>query len=82
MPLLSTLQRMIFTSTVGRSLASVATDPMRFTTGIPPQTRPKMVCFPSSQGVGASVMKNCRVVHQIHVSAESQHLPISQLSLT
>lgn len=26
---------------------------------MPPATRPKMVCLPSSQGVGARVMKNC-----------------------
>ena len=36
-----------------RTLPSFATFPMCAL------TRPKMVCFPSSHGVGASVMKNC-----------------------
>ena len=37
----------------------VATLPILFTMPMPLQTRPNMVCLPSSQGVTASVMKNC-----------------------
>lgn len=44
----------------GLSFLSVCTMPRRFITPIPVHTRPKMVCLPSSQGVGARVMKNCR----------------------
>ena len=43
---------------VGRSCASVATAPILLTTSIPAQTRPKIVCLPSRNGAGASVMKN------------------------
>lgn len=42
-------------------MLSVCTLPSRLTTCMPDVTRPKMVCFPSSQGVGASVTKNCGV---------------------
>lgn len=45
------------TSSMGLSCASVLTSPIRCTIFIPEVTRPKMVCFPSSQGVGARVMK-------------------------
>ena len=38
---------MMRTSTVGRSSRSVATSPMRFSTPIPPHTRPNTVCFPA-----------------------------------
>ena len=48
------------TAEVGRSALSVCTLPNRLTTSIPAHTRPKMVCFPSRWGVGASVTKNCR----------------------
>ena len=41
-----------------RSLPSVPTTPSRCTTFIPFETRPKIVCLPSRNGVGASVMKN------------------------
>lgn len=48
----------ILSSSVGLSDLSVSINPIRCTTRIPVLTRPKMVCFPSSQGVGPSVMKN------------------------
>ena len=48
----------ILTAVVGRSLASVCTLPRRLTTPMPAHTRPKMVCLPSRNGVGARVMKN------------------------
>lgn len=48
---------MMDTSSMGLSCASVLTSPIRCTILIPEVTRPKMVCFPSSQGVGARVMK-------------------------
>lgn len=51
--------RMILTSVVGRSIALVCTFPMALILSMPEHTRPKMVCLPSSHGVGASVMKNC-----------------------
>jgi hypothetical protein len=41
-----------------RSFPSVPTTPSRWTTFIPFETRPKIVCLPSRKGVGASVMKN------------------------
>ena len=49
----------ILISVVGLSFAPVGTAPMRLTASMPALTLPKMVCFPSSHGVGASVMKNC-----------------------
>lgn len=49
----------ILSSSTGLSSAPVGTSPMRFTIAMPFLTRPKMVCLPSSHGVGASVMKNC-----------------------
>jgi hypothetical protein len=53
----STLRaRRILTSVVGRSVASVCTFPSRLTTAMPLQMRPKIVCLPSSHGVGARVM--------------------------
>lgn len=55
----SAVARNTRTSVVGLSCASVWMLPSRFTTLIPEHTRPKMVCLPSSQGVGANVMKNC-----------------------
>lgn len=45
-------------SSTGRSVASVLTLPIRSMMPIPEDTRPKIVCLPSSQGVGARVMKN------------------------
>lgn len=48
----------ILTSSTGLSSAPVFTNPILLTTPIPLVTRPKIVCFPSSHGVGASVMKN------------------------
>lgn len=56
----------ILTSVVGRSVASVCTLPSRLMVLIPPHTRPKMVCLPSSQGVGARVMKNWQQTHAQH----------------
>lgn len=53
------------TSVVGRSRASVCTFPSLLTTPMPEQTRPKIVCLPSSHGVGASVMKNCTYQCQV-----------------
>jgi len=50
--------RTILISFSGLSCASVCTLPRRLTTSIPEHTRPKMVCFPSSHGVGARLMKN------------------------
>ena len=47
------------TASTGRSLASVRATPIRFTTFMPDEMRPKTVCFPSRKGVGANVMKNC-----------------------
>ena len=35
-------------------------------TPMPEQTRPKIVCLPSSHGVGASVMKNCKCQGQVN----------------
>ena len=40
-------------------MTHTGTNPMRLTTRIPDETRPKMVCFPSRKGVGARVTKNC-----------------------
>jgi hypothetical protein len=54
----STRARMILTASLGRSLPSVATSPILFTTLMPSETRPKMVCLLSNHGVGANVMKN------------------------
>ena len=48
----------ILTSSTGLSSAPVLTNPILFTTPIPLVTRPKIVCFPSSHGVGANVIKN------------------------
>ena len=48
----------MLTSSTGLSSLSVLTKPSFFTTCMPLFTRPKMVCLPSNQGVGASVMKN------------------------
>jgi hypothetical protein len=52
--------RRILTSVVGRSLASVCTLPRRLMTLMPLHTLPKIVCLPSSHGVGARVTKNCK----------------------
>lgn len=55
---------------IGRSAASVWTLPSCFTTPMPLQTRPKMVCFPSRWGWGASVIKNCnrgQVLVSMHI---------------
>lgn len=46
------------TSSTGRSSAPTLTRPILCTIFIPLLTLPKIVCLPSSQGVGASVMKN------------------------
>ena len=54
----------IRTSVVGLSCASVWTFPSLLMTPMPEETRPKMVCFPSSHGVGANVMKNCSDTRQ------------------
>ena len=54
----------IRTSVVGLSWASVWTFPSLLMTPMPEDTRPKMVCFPSSHGVGANVMKNCSDTRQ------------------
>lgn len=48
----------ILTWSTGLSSAPVLTSPIRCTTLSPLFTLPKIVCFPSSQGVGARVMKN------------------------
>ena len=42
----------------GTSFPSHGTAPTLWITSIPVLIRPKTVCLPSSQGVGASVMKN------------------------
>lgn len=55
----STRALIILTSSSGLSSAPVLTKPSFFTVLSPLFTRPKMVCFPSNHGVGASVMKNC-----------------------
>lgn len=55
----STRALTILTSSSGLSSAPVLTKPSFFTVLSPLFTRPKMVCFPSNHGVGASVMKNC-----------------------
>jgi len=47
------------TSSAGRSWLPVLTRLIRSTTLAPSMTSPKMVCFPLSQGVGPTVMKNC-----------------------
>ena len=49
----------ITTSRIGLSPGPVLTFPIASTTSIPPVTRPKIACLPSSHGVGASVTKNC-----------------------
>ena len=54
----NTLAFTILTSSTGLSSAPVLTNPILFTTPIPLVTRPKIVCFPSSHGVGANVIKN------------------------
>lgn len=61
------------TSVVGRSCASVCTFPNRLTTLMPEVTRPKIVCLPSSQGVGASVIKNCRQQSIFGLSVNARH---------
>lgn len=48
---------MMLTGSTGLSSLSVFTIPILLTTCIPSFTRPKIVCFPSSHGVGARVMK-------------------------
>ena len=48
----------ILMSSVGLSVLSVATKPIRLTTVMPDDTRPKMECLPSNHCVGPSVMKN------------------------
>ncbi len=49
------------TSSLGLSLrGSVATCSIRFTTDIPDETRPKIVCFPSSHGHGAYTQKQSK----------------------
>jgi len=44
---------------VVRAGAPVWILPKRCTVPMPLYTRPKIVCLPSSQGVGANVTKNC-----------------------
>ena len=46
--------------------------PRRCTVPMPLYTRPKMVCLPSSQGVGASVRKNCIKKQWFHEPVSSQ----------
>lgn len=53
---------MILISCVGLSSRSVCVIPKLLTILIPSETLPKMVCFPSSHGVGARVMKNCLAI--------------------
>lgn len=48
----------------GLSSVSVATIPILCTTPIPEYTLPKIVCFPSRNGVGFKVIKNCDPVNQ------------------
>lgn len=48
----------ILISSIGRSWLLVSTMPMRFRTPMPWQTRPNILCLPSSHCVGASVRKN------------------------
>jgi len=48
----------ILTSSSGRSSASVSTKPIRLSTWMPRDTRPNIVCLPSSHCVGAKVTKN------------------------
>ena len=50
---------MIRMSLAGLSWGVVGVLPMRWTIFIPLWTLPNIVCFPSNQGVGANVMKNC-----------------------
>ena len=45
--------------TSGQSSFVVAVLPSLCTTRIPLETLPKMLCLPSNQGHGASVIKNC-----------------------
>jgi len=47
------------TSSTGRSWLPVFTWVIASTTSAPLMTSPKIVCLPLSQGVGATVMKNC-----------------------
>ncbi|KPM05349.1 hypothetical protein QR98_0038110 [Sarcoptes scabiei] len=51
-------ERVIKTSSNGLSLPSLRTVAICSITSIPDTTLPKTTCFPSSQGVGTSVMKN------------------------
>lgn len=52
------LALLISTRSTGLSSAPVFTNPILCTTLNPLFTLPKIVCFPSNHGVGASVMKN------------------------
>ena len=69
-------------SCTGLSSFPVCTEPMRSTTRMPSDTRPKMVCLPSSQGVGASVMKLCGLLAptythtHTHTQREYNWLPL------
>lgn len=49
----------ISTSALGLSIGPVSEFSIFDTTSAPSSTRPKITCFPSSQGVGTVVMKNC-----------------------
>lgn len=48
----------ILISSIGRSWLLVSTMPTRFSTPMPWQTRPNILCLPSSHCVGANVRKN------------------------
>gem|GEM_PF-3983587 len=52
------LIEMIFTSVAGFPWAATGTCPILSTTSMPPETRPKTVCFPASQGVSTRLIKN------------------------
>lgn len=52
----------ILISCVGLSSRSVWVIPKLLTILIPSETLPNIVCFPSSHGVGARVMKNCLTI--------------------
>ncbi len=55
-PSSTTLALRILGGSTGRSSSPVFTSPILCTTPNPLVTRPKIVCFPSSHGVGASVI--------------------------
>lgn len=59
-------------SLAGLSSPSVWTIPIRCTILIPAETRPNMVCAPSSHGVGASVIKLLRISHRPTINPRSE----------